>query len=110
MTYNLDLTEGLIPAHAGKTTPPSTNSEPLRAHPRSRGENLFDKTHVTSRRGSSPLTRGKRANSDDNQTDRGLIPAHAGKTALVGVARCGDRAHPRSRGENTDPGITSEVG
>ena len=29
----------LIPAHAGKTTPPPEASEPLWAHPRSRGEN-----------------------------------------------------------------------
>ena len=50
---------GLIPAHAGKTTPPSTNSEPLRAHPRSRGENTTVSIAASTLGGSSPLTRGK---------------------------------------------------
>ena len=31
----------------------------------------------------------------------GPIPTHAGKTAVVPIRRCGRRAHPRSRGENT---------
>ena len=31
--------EGLIPAHAGKTTDPTLNPHTQRAHPRSRGEN-----------------------------------------------------------------------
>ena len=50
----------LIPAHAGKTTPPPEAREPLWAHPRSRGENERAPWHEVSRRGSSPLTRGKR--------------------------------------------------
>ena len=32
-------TQGLIPAHAGKTSSPGASSHPARAHPRSRGEN-----------------------------------------------------------------------
>ena len=35
--------------------------------------------------------------------DRGLIPAHAGKTELGEDRVRGARAHPRSRGENTSP-------
>ena len=34
-----DLVSGLIPAHAGKTSPHATGARPRKAHPRSRGEN-----------------------------------------------------------------------
>ena len=53
------LTRGLIPAHAGKT--PRMNLSPglATAHPRSRGENASSLSFMSSRAGSSPLTRGK---------------------------------------------------
>ena len=50
---------GLIPAHAGKTTPPHGTSHPKAAHPRSRGENLATTDLTEDQMGSSPLTRGK---------------------------------------------------
>ena len=52
--------KGLIPAHAGKTSPSNPTGTGTWAHPRSRGENvgaLGGCWHVD---GSSPLTRGKR--------------------------------------------------
>ena len=91
---------GLIPAHAGKTRLWGGVRLWPRAHPRSRGENFLLRRLVAARRGSSPLTRGKRAGMEPCSNGSGLIPAHAGKT---GVRRRGDRghrAHPRSRGEN----------
>ena len=72
--------EGLIPAHAGKTTPARSPSPATRAHPRSRGENISPIECMSSRMGSSPLTRGKLIQATDTVDDRGLIPAHAGKT------------------------------
>ena len=51
--------------------------------------------------GSSPLTRGKRPDDDAGTVKFGLIPAHAGKTRPFRMLFQGDRAHPRSRGENT---------
>ena len=91
---------GLIPAHAGKTTTSYSLIGKSWAHPRSRGEN--DHVHVlgSTRRGSSPLTRGKHLRTALTQAVKGLIPAHAGKTGRG--ARAGRRhgAHPRSRGEN----------
>ena len=36
-----------------------------------------------------------------NQPTMGLIPAHAGKTIDVNTVGKADRAHPRSRGENS---------
>ncbi len=71
---------GLIPAHAGKTDD--------------------DGAGGGGRGGSSPLTRGKLPNPGPAAPPGGLIPAHAGKTHARKVAKPGDKAHPRSRGEN----------
>ena len=71
---------GLIPAHAGKTPyRPAPRLNP-RAHPRSRGENHCRQRVRGCRRGSSPLTRGKRSVGIRPPELDGLIPAHAGKT------------------------------
>ena len=93
---------GLIPAHAGKTRLWCASPPPHLAHPRSRGENGKAAAAYFHTAGSSPLTRGKRAGRYPRADRRGLIPAHAGKTADL-VSNCvHHRAHPRSRGENTD--------
>ena len=100
---------GLIPAHAGKTRRVWTVSVNRRAHPRSRGENADSEVRVRERAGSSPLTRGKPAKKVKKCAPAGLIPAHAGKTRAGRVYGRADRAHPRSRGENTIPGCFSLV-
>ena len=58
-------------------------------------------TISTRNAGSSPLTRGKPATDRRHRPADGLIPAHAGKTEHVRDLLASDRAHPRSRGENT---------
>ena len=90
----------LIPAHTGKTRRCCDLSRYCRAHPRSRGENLGRAGQVRPDRGSSPLTRGKHAALVGAGHDRGLIPAHAGKTIKAGTVAAIEAAHPRSRGEN----------
>ena len=90
----------LIPAHAGKTAITGSRASRMRAHPRSRGENVATTYTVGSRRGSSPLTRGKRGFAGGADEPAGLIPAHAGKTKRRRRTRALTRAHPRSRGEN----------
>ena len=50
----------LIPAHAGKTEAHRPHRCTKRAHPRSRGENQESEGPVSDKKGSSPLTRGKR--------------------------------------------------
>ena len=50
--------------------------------------------------GSSPLTRGKLLGAGVEDTEIGLIPAHAGKTLHSPTTEWRWRAHPRSRGEN----------
>ena len=78
---------GLIPAHAGKTSPRSRWRGHTPAHPRSRGENR-KRHHVTPAvSGSSPLTRGKRFGRRQVERAHGLIPAHAGKTASATTLR-----------------------
>ena len=114
-------TNRLIPAHAGKTAPPTQTSPPAPAHPRSRGENTRpaclpsrpwpahprsrgENTVVTAgvavEVGSSPLTRGKPVFTCLTQVGRRLIPAHAGKTWKQVRNVLWKEAHPRSRGEN----------
>ena len=72
---------GLIPAHAGKTDRSESEGLAGEAHPRSRGENPFLVAVSFLEDGSSPLTRGKLDLADSDAQMRGLIPAHAGKTA-----------------------------
>ena len=94
------MNERLIPAHAGKTRCRGHRVLGCGAHPRSRGENMSDKTGQARFQGSSPLTRGKlRGNACRHAAVR-LIPAHAGKTPSPDTPGGRHAAHPRSRGEN----------
>ncbi len=90
----------LIPAHAGKTSRPPCPASSHSAHPRSRGENRARRDFLVARDGSSPLTRGKQTEGHTTVAVRGLIPAHAGKTARPRRHTSPRRAHPRSRREN----------
>ena len=96
-----DIHRRLIPTHAGKTSASPWLRIASWAHPHSRGENERRHRSVTSRSGSSPLTRGKHAKAVEAKRIEGLIPTHAGKTRGAGAPHAGTRAHPHSRGENT---------
>ena len=91
---------GLIPAHAGKTGRDEKSFINLQAHPRACGENLARHGHVLKKLGSSPRMRGKRGNLGRQDLRRGLIPAHAGKTAKKKKTDETKPAHPRACGEN----------
>ena len=90
----------LIPAHAGKTFRRKAGFSDWPAHPRSRGENAWTARGRSTGSGSSPLTRGKRGQGDDDAHTWRLIPAHAGKTLAHDTVNVLPQAHPRSRGEN----------
>ena len=90
----------LIPAHAGKTGPCGRRFRAWPAHPRSGGENTSRQLARYPYSGSSPLTRGKLPGPSKKCVRAGLIPAHAGKTTLMGRGESSCGAHPRSRGEN----------
>ena len=96
--------ERLIPAHAGKTSAEASLFSVSRAHPRSRGENVWVVDQALSEGGSSPLTRGKHWEQLYGDYVVGLIPAHAGKTRQVPSLTMASKAHPRSRGENLEVG------
>ena len=92
----------LIPARAGKTRNPAPPHLRGLAHPRSRGENPALTWIVRTPAGSSPLARGKPPAGPITYTDLRLIPARAGKTVSARASQSARRAHPRSRGENSD--------
>ena len=94
------LKQGSSPLTRGKPPPRCPGGPRTRAHPRSRGENAVVSLEYLAPAGSSPLTRGKHQAGSTRRRKDGLIPAHAGKTALVGARCAAGRAHPRSRGEN----------
>ena len=96
---NRRRTQGLIPAHAGKTCC-SPSPEKLRAaHPRSRGENCITLFTRGMLGGSSPLTRGKHHCRPDWRARPRLIPAHAGKTAGGGASTASRGSSPLTRGK-----------
>ena len=105
MTYS----NGLIPAHAGKTKARAYQARVWWAHPRSRGENVGISLPEVVDWGSSPLTRGKHPSQQPLTGPRGLIPAHAGKTFPGPSGGCELGAHPRSRGENTPVGTPAPL-
>ena len=98
------LAEGLIPAHAGKTSLPALREDPQAAHPRSRRENAQRPGAYACACGSSPLTRGKLSHSGTSLHQVRLIPAHAGKTPLFPLS---SGSSPLTRGKHVEaePGV-----
>ena len=92
--------DGLIPSHAGKTIHRRCISRFFRAHPHSRGENLYLDSITFQTPGSSPLTRGKPRLVRLTVRRPGLIPAHARKTRTHRRTHSRLTAHPRSHWEN----------
>ena len=90
----------LIPARAGKTAPVCNSVHKHRAHPRAGGENPKCYPFHTTKTGSSPRGRGKRADSTPNIFPQRLIPARAGKTSRSQAKMPAFGAHPRAGGEN----------
>ena len=93
--------DGLIPARAGKIRRASSRGWARRAHPRACGENRRGVRTGGIPPGSSPRVRGKRRTPRSPHPVGGLIPARAGKTAVVCGLAGFRRAHPRACGENT---------
>ena len=74
-----------------------------RAHPRAYGENLLLLLVFAAELGSSPRIRGKLMLHWEHIIDRGLIPAHTGKTCRRPCTVRRYWAHPRAYGENPCP-------
>ena len=97
---NAAFLSGLIPAHAGSTSPHDDEPTTDTAHPRSRGEHFGRQIGGIVQWGSSPLTRGALSGLPQHCAPRRLIPAHAGSTCAAASDSASTRAHPRSRGEH----------
>ena len=91
---------GIIPAYAGSTCRGATAGGSTRDHPRIRGEHKCGSREKTANPGSSPHTRGARADRFDGDGLCRIIPAYAGSTfrGVFGCAQVED--HPRIRGEH----------
>jgi len=99
----------LIPACAGNTPAASSASAAATAHPRMRGEHPVPQDEVERDAGSSPHARGTRCAAAWGGQLRRLIPACAGNTSNLGLARRCEPAHPRMRGEHGKPHVTAHL-
>ena len=97
----------LIPACAGKTSPPAKKTSSSPAHPRVCGENALGGQYVFGDMGSSPRVRGKQRLRTRRASGVRLIPACAGKTVEEGEYLFAAPAHPRVCGENPTDATTA---
>ena len=98
----------IIPACAGSTRPGPRMPEPLRDHPRMRGEHMPESTPSVLMPGSSPHARGALAACSASILYRRIIPACAGSTGSAAACSCPRGDHPCMRGEHTfEPAPTS---
>ena len=90
--------QGIIPARAGFTPPPTPRSPSRPDHPRSRG--VYDSCPAVDSPsvGSSPLARGLPLSSPYGSLLKRIIPARAGFTAMARLPPVELADHPRSRG------------
>ena len=94
------IARGLIPAHAGKTTPGRSHRHQPGLIPAHAGKTSAISRGSSTDVGSSPLMRGKQQSSRQGHHLDGLIPIHAGKTSCATGREPFARAHPRSCEEN----------
>ena len=92
---------GIIPAHAGNTSPNHCPQSRYWDHPRTCGEHRPCARIPRSTGGSSPHMRGTRNVPDVPQHDPGIIPAHAGNTIFFVFVLLPAWDHPRTCGEHS---------
>ena len=73
---------GITPAHAGKSPAAVRGSGRRGDHPRTRGEKTNQSYKSQIGGGSPPHTRGKADAAQDDATNAGITPAHAGKRII----------------------------
>ena len=90
--------DGLIPAGAGQTPPPTPRPSTCAAHPRGCGADAGELVTDTLNQGSSPRVRGRRVPQSMPFSCSWLIPAGAGQTVTIQAFRSRKSAHPRGCG------------
>ena len=95
---------GIIPAHAGLTSWPSTTCKLSGDHPRACGAHCRDGRNRRQGVGSSPRMRGSPTSDQSTFFVRGIIPAHAGLTRPLWMHQTARRDHPRACGAHRTTG------
>ena len=90
----------IIPAYAGSTRRRPDRTSWIQDHPRIRGEHPAEHPLAAYASGSSPHTRGARADQAGRPLARRIIPAYAGSTVRHVVHVGPPPDHPRIRGEH----------
>ena len=93
--------DGIIPAHAGNTSPANPPSSPARDHPRACGEHRMSIVSTAPLVGSSPRMRGTLGLRLGRVPVLGIIPAHAGNTGHRKSTTAWTKDHPRACGEHS---------
>ena len=96
----VDPEGGIIPAYAGSTVVVGVCDVYEPDHPRIRGEHDIRFATLAGNYGSSPHTRGARADEPRHRRRVGIIPAYAGSTAFERLREAVAEDHPRIRGEH----------
>ena len=96
------MSQGSIPASAGKPNRPRTSRWGAPVHPRERGEAVRDLDAAPLAMGPSPRARGSHVLEGHIHPAIGSIPASAGKPTRRRSPAAPARVHPRERGEARD--------
>ncbi len=99
---------GVIPALAGRTTPPAPMTCLTTGHPRAGGADDDEEEGPYEDDGSSPRWRGGLGHQRGSGVRYGVIPALAGRTSVVFMWATLPWGHPRAGG--ADKGLAGEVG
>ena len=94
-----DVTSGITPAHAGKRCSARTPTFRTWDHPRACGEKVFLLFLGCRYSGSPPRMRGKDDLKRKQHTNKGITPAHAGKSKINNEKVDRNEDHPRACGE-----------
>ena len=89
-----------IPARAGNTHRPTSESSGRSVHPRAGGEHERKMVGASDCIGSSPRGRGTPLRGRGRRSRQRFIPARAGNTAIVTAGRWPITVHPRAGGEH----------
>ena len=101
----LQLSDGITPAGAGKTAFQAVRKFLIKDHPRRCGENFVLPFHASVSQGSPPQVRGKHVIIPNLGTANRITPAGAGKTRSLRFSMRRSRDHPRRCGENDCQGL-----
>ena len=94
------MSNRIIPADAGSTTPGRPHRDSRGDHPRGCGEHKAPAAKLGHVRGSSPRMRGALSKTHAVTLNQGIIPADAGSTPLISIVVLSREDHPRGCGEH----------